>query len=524
MLKAYRFLSIILLISLALRLPGVFWGEIDLPRGVVLEPDEFQHVGLAADYVHQWGGKNGQALPYRFWNTRAYGFQVAILLYVGGKLGFDLSYHTKQAMIGRFLSTVYDLLLVLLLYYFALFLFDNQILALMTAALMASFDLSITYSHYALPAAAYVCWSHATLFALVRLYYHEAGLKRTNKSFLLMVFIAFGLAMTLGLKFDFLLLGITGICLLMLVFQSKISLWRAIIMGVGLMLGVLFLFLFIHGFSFSWADIKYSFLVAQEFNQNAIAQDNHWVHNPILYMMAVIGGTSIWVFLTSVLGISLFIKKRKKWTDQWPAFVLCLCFLAMEFGVRWYIDTPFIRRANVFLPLMALMSAWFFWQIKAQWRNWVFSFVLVYTLGLSISSQYNFWEDTRYQALSYLRDHPLDGNIYYSTYAQIPGMPTNVTDSPETADFLIVHETYYGRYWKFFATPFKTPACCEEVYNCASETLCQFYQQLLANQGDFDLIKSFNTLSLFPERIWFKHWFGTYETFLGDIKIYKRRK
>ena len=92
----------------------------------------------------------------------------------------------------------------------------------------------------------------------------------------------------------------------------------------------------------------------------------------------------------------------------------------------------------------------------------------------------------------------------------------------EGADLFIMHETYYGRYWKFFTTPFKIPKCCDEVYHCESEEVCLFYQGVLSGQeANLELIKSFETVEIFPERILFKHLFGTYETFLGDVKIYK---
>lgn len=527
MLRKHLPILLVLALGLVLRIPGIFWGEVDRSSGVVLEPDEFQHVALAADYVKQWGGKSGQDIPYRFWNTRAYGFQLGGLLYIAEKIGYPLSYHTKQAMVGRFLSTFYGILLVLLLYHFCLFLFQDRTLALMAATFMAIFDLPITYAHYALPAAAYLFWAHAAVFSMIRYYYHFNGNRPFKRLWQLELFLALAIAMSFGLKFDFLVIGMLGICLLTLVIQSQISLIEGLIRGGLILLSSVFLFGAIHAFSFGWADIRYAFGLLQSFNQNAIPVDQHWLHNPVLYLLGIMAGTSIWVLLASAWGTFQLVFSPARKSDARPGLLLLLAFILLEFGVRWYIDTPFIRRVNVFLPFCAIISAMVLheWsQRSVWWAKMVFPIVALYTLGLSIYGQNNFWQDTRYKAMSILQDQPLSGNVYYSTYAKIPGMPETTTDDPATAQHLIVHETYYARYWKFFTTPFKRPQCCDEVYNCGGESLCSFYQDLLSGQSEFELIHHIKTYHPFPERRLFKYWLGTYETFLGDLRIYTRRE
>ncbi|MEM6698163.1 MAG: hypothetical protein AAF599_07190, partial [Bacteroidota bacterium] len=91
------------------------------------------------------------------------------------------------------------------------------------------------------------------------------------------------------------------------------------------------------------------------------------------------------------------------------------------------------------------------------------------------------------------------------------------------ADILVLHEAAYGRYWKMFTTPFRMPNCCDEVYHC-NENACKEMQAILLAQTEFELLKTFETLETFPERILFKRYFGTYETFLGDVRIYEKRE
>lgn len=519
-------LVVALLIGAALRLPGVFWGEIDRSSAVVLEPDEFQHIALAADYVHQWGGEAGQALPYRFWNTRAYGFQLGVLIYLLEKLSLEVNYLTKHALIGRFLSVFYGLLLVLCTFYLGKLLFDDAWIGALAAAFLAVFDLHITYSHYALPASAYQFWVHLSLLLLIRYYYHLSHRKSLRHPIRWEIALSFSLAMTFGLKFDFLPMLLLGFTLLLCWRKAYLPLsllgWTCLRIGLVSVL----CFPLIHGFSYSWEDIIYSFQVAQEFNQNAIAQDAHWLHNPILYLLAVMAGTSVWMAALGIASSYLLLRQGKSLLTKHPGWLLFLLFIAMEFGIRWALDTPFIRRANIFLPFLALTAAWLalrLWQQRPKLMPWALGFLWLYTLGVAWFGQQNFWKDTRYQALALVQGIPSEASIHYSTYAKLPAMPEGQANSPEEADYLVVHETYYGRYWKYFTTPFKVPSCCEEVYNCASEQVCHFYQNLLSDKAPFELVQTYATSHPFPERALFKSLFGTYETFLGDLKVYKRK-
>ena len=106
-------------------------------------------------------------------------------------------------------------------------------------------------------------------------------------------------------------------------------------------------------------------------------------------------------------------------------------------------------------------------------------------------------------------------------YAFERQMPKQNAKTTAEADILVLHEAAYGRYWKMFTTPFKMPACCEEVYHC-NEKACKETQSILLDKTGFRLLKTFETLEIFPGRILFKHYFGTYETFLGDVRIYKK--
>lgn len=527
-------LPIIIVVGLALRILGIFWGEIDKPKHDIWEPDEFQHSEIAAHQIHlldttQYAKRNFSII----WNTRAYGNQLGAIMYVGNQLGLVEFKNHKIIQVGRFLSTFYAALLILLVFYFARVLFNDDRIALLSAFLIAIFDLNITYSHYALPASSYIFWVHLALLATVLLMKRSMLKKPFNlKTYLGLLLLPLPFAMSLATKLDFIPLIVFFSTVLFLLVSKKMKIIHAVYLGLWLLLGGAFYFIAAHGFRVNLDKAWQSFNTIKDLNDNIIPQDNHWLHNPILYFMGVVGGTSLAIVAIAISSTFKVLKRPIKLLDNHATLgiVIFLLFLFLEFLVRWRLDTPFIRRANVFLPYVALLSAYgliifldsHFYNIRL--RKIVIGAILAYTLGLTIVSQSNFWNDTRYQCRTYLLENIQDGEkIKYSMYAKAKNMPKESAKSFEEADILVLHETYYARYWKMFTTPFKVPDCCEEVYHCRDKGVCEKMQNILKGTTEFELVKYIPTIEIFPERVLFKHWFGSYETFLGDIRVYRKK-
>ncbi|MCB0376261.1 MAG: hypothetical protein KDD04_10110, partial [Sinomicrobium sp.] len=195
--------------------------------------------------------------------------------------------------------------------------------------------------------------------------------------------------------------------------------------------------------------------------------------------------------------------------------------MAIEFAVLWSSDAPFVRRANIFMPAVALLAAFGWAQIRASRRRGWGIVMVLYTLGLCIVSQSNAWWDTRYEAREYLNEEQRDRRIKYGSYAYAVGMPPGITLSEEE-ELLVLHEAAYSRYWRSFTTPFRIPQCCGEVYHCGEQD-CQKIQDIVAGKHpNYRLLKRFRTREYFPERILFKRYLGNYETFLGDVLILEK--
>lgn len=532
-------ITLILLLGAAIRIPGIFWGEIDrTDTAIVLEPDEFQHADIAGYYLRKWDPDMGYDPGYRIWNAQAFGYQMAWIAYVGEKMDWVKSKNTKLVLIGRFLSVLYGLALVFLVYHFALLLFNREKIALLAALLMAVFDLDITYSHYALPEESYIFWTHAAIFFIGMLYIRLARTEGTIswrellRAWPLWLATNFCLALSLGTKLDFIPFLISGLAFAYLTYRRQLQLLKLPLLAILMLLTTSFFFFVAHGFHLSFADLKYSYDIASGLNKDVVAKGNHLLYNPIVYTLGFIGGAGLPAFLLAIAGSIKALRKRGAFLfsgrHQQTALAFWLIFLALEFLTRWLIDTSFIRRANFVLPYIAVFAALAWYHLIAEQpgrrKNLWLGMLVAYTLGIAIVSQYNFWQDTRYRAISYLQEGGYGNDIQYSGYAWVPGMPGAANRQPENPKLLVIHEAFYGRVWKSFTTPFKVPECCDEVYHCPPEETCRYYQSLLRNESDFELVKIFPTIEVFPERLLFKHLLGSYETFLGDLRIYRKRE
>ncbi len=516
------FLGLAVLLFFMLRVPGWFTQD-EKRKFALFEPDEIQYVEMA---VYQVQSMDSTLLPEEeveqfIFNVRGFGYQIGVIGYVLNKV-FSLPLNTANfILIGRILSTIYSIFLLLLVYQLCRLMIKDELAAVFSTLVLALADLNITYSHYALPAISYVFWSFLSVYFILK--WFEKGKVLKEKPWWCLVFAGLSAGCCFGTKFDFIPLFF-GCVVIVGGFLKGNN--RPFSKGLHSSFGVVFFMLaailgfeLITFFNFPIIEVIESYKTLYAENKNVIAQDSHLVHNPIVYVLAVIGGVSFPVFVLAVRGKWKMVSKTN------PVWLLVLLFLGMEFGVRWLIDTPFVRRINIFIPFVAIMAAS---SMSELWRKsgggrWLVAGVFLYQLIFSLVSQSNFWMDTRYKARAYLQKLPENTSIYYGPYAQSMGMPKGVR-KVEEAQLLLIHESFYRRYWKSMTTPFKIPECCEEVYHCRSKEDCLFYQRLLAGEHpDFKLIERFSPMEWAPERLFYQQLLGYYETFLGEVLIFSKK-
>lgn len=514
--KSTILLTAILFLALGIRIPGFFTQDYKT-KFQIFEPDEFQHVEIAVS-LHQGLDSSlhaGWDLTGAIYNVQGMGIQVGWITYFVHRAFGVAPSADAITMAGRMLACLFSLLCIGVVYQLALLVKWNQHIALSCALFLCLFDLNVTYSHYFLPESAHVFCAYAAVYYLLKVESRPAKIV----DYLL---LALCLAGCLIYKFDFLPFLVF---LLSWVLHKKFlraSGWVTLMAVAAL---TILSFFILTTFQFSWVEIKHSFVTLAEKNRNVVARDQHWLHNPLLYLLAVVAGIGVPASVLATLYVGRTITRNFKKPDI--KLIILLAFVLLEFTVLWAMDTPFVRRANVFLPICAMAAAAGLYRFIGAPAGAKMVAIFAYTLLLTLISQSNFWNDTRYQARDFIQQQQMvDKAIHYGPYALAKGMPRREKTVPiAEAEILILQESFYGRYWKYFTTPFKRPVCCEEVYHCLSEEICLEYQGLLSGQDPrFEQIKLFPTREYLPERLLFKRLFGTYESFLGDTRIFQRKQ
>ncbi len=200
----------------------------------------------------------------------------------------------------------------------------------------------------------------------------------------------------------------------------------------------------------------------------------------------------------------------------WVA-AMTLTFLFVQFG-----PPVAVRKANIFLPFLAMIGSYGLISHVSK-KVFVLS-VLFYTFSLTLISQLYFVKDPRYAVSRFIQEK-IEGRglkVDYTEYARTKDMPSPDKGYSGNPDIIVMHETYYGRYWKSVSTPFKIPVCCREVWHCSVYEQCLSTQAIFGGLSPYFLLTKFEVNHPFPERIFFKKAFGNYETFLGDMLIYRK--
>ncbi|MEL6276704.1 MAG: hypothetical protein AAFU03_16520, partial [Bacteroidota bacterium] len=384
--------------------------------------------------------------------------------------------------------------------------------------LLATCDLNCTYAHYGIPASGYIL---AVFLAIL------GGIQLERGKWWGLINLAVGAAMSFAFKFDFIPFIIGGIFLLFLVLRKGTPTgarlhvkqpWWVIPVGIGL---VAFAFGLLTGFSWPIDGIKASWRILRDVNENHIGQDNHWVDNPVVYFAATLAGIGFPVFFLALIGLR---KLKRSHFSLHPGLWLFLGIIFCELLVRWSIDTPFVRRVMVFMPAICLGAA-YAWE-KLILPKEVTLGIMFYTLFFTLVGQSNHWFDSRAAAREWINSQFTAGEkVVTGPYVYIKGLKEFPSFKPDGDwEYAVIHETYYQRYGLSLTTPFGYPTCCEEVYHCQSQRECEKMQAMIkGTDPETELIAHFSTRNWFPERWLYHQFFGTYETFVGDVLVFRRK-
>ena len=522
-------LLLALTLGAALRVPG--WKtEEEMGRWRLFEVDEEQHIAIA---IHRFNDlvAGGDTIRNRFhersYNVEGYGRLVGNLLYVGyGQLerhpDKEKEDFTAVLMIGRKLSTLFALFLIVVVFALGRSSGLSPPAAGVAALLMAACDVNATYSHYMLPASSYVFFSYLALLGGVRLAYRPSPGS--------LVLLALGAAGAATFKFDVFPLVYGGALLLFLACRRLVSgsrgpglPWTYVVGGTALL--AFFSWVLLSGWS--WEDIQHSFTELRKQNKDVIRVENHFRDNLLAYPLGVLAGIGLPAFGLALWGAGKLLRQhlsqlRSTLTPQRTAVLYVFLFLLTEAALRWYMDTTFIRRVNIFMPAIAILAAYTLQRYRV--KPWLTALVVAWSFGLGVVGQSHHWYDTRVAMRDWLNEElPKPNRVGISASINIDGLKNWKYYLHKDWDYFVTSEAFYRRYTKSLTTPFGRPPCDGGIYHGGPADQCEDFQAMLYGEHPgVELHKAFRTWDVFPERLLYHHWFGYYETFLGDVLIFRR--
>lgn len=549
--SGYLLLFGALILGASLRVPGWFTAE-EKARWRLFEVDEEQHVAIV---MHRFNELSGgvDTIQHRFreasYNVRGYGYVTAAVARAKYFFSKDSPNFGEVLLLGRQLSTIYALCLIIIVFFLGRVGGLSPPAAGVAALLMAACDVNATYSHYMLPASGYVMFSYLALLGGVRIIRGPSAIG--------LCFLALGAAGAAAFKFDVFPTIWGGVLLILLVGRGMVSgtvvggwgfgftdggkigldatdsggLRSGPLAGLhwwfipGALFGLAFFFLLLT-YGWSWEEIKSSFTTLRKANKDVIFTEDHFRDNLITYPMGVLAGIGLPAFALAVwASVKLAVGRWRSgnlFTFKSLALGYGAAFLLTEFALRWYMDTTFIRRVNIFMPTVALLAAYALQRVKA--KPWLSILVVAWSMGLGVVGQSHHWFDTRIEMRDWANVYlPKPVKVGISASINIDGMRNWRYYLGKDWDYFITSEAFYRRYTKSMTTPFGIPECSKGIYHGGPADQCQDFQAMLFGTHEgVVLVKEFKTWDVFPERLLYHHFFGYYETFLGDVKVFRR--
>jgi|AntRauTorckE5430_2_1112549.scaffolds.fasta_scaffold00164_11 hypothetical protein len=541
-----------LILGASLRVPGWFTAE-EKARWRLFEVDEEQHVAIVMERYNELS--NGvDTIEHKFrdlaYNVRGYGYTTAAaarIVYAGRA---EPPTFEEVLLLGRRLSTIYALVLIVVVFCLGRVGGLSPPAAGLAALLMAACDVNATYSHYMLPASGYIMFSYLALLGGVKLI--------RGPSISGLCFLALGAAGAGAFKFDVFPTVWGGALLILLIVWRSFGGSDAIdrkelrsstahsystsrykkassgaLMGlewwvIPVALAGLAVCFIALTYGWSWEEIDYSFKTLRKANKDVIYAENHFWDNLITYPLGVLAGIGLPAFALAVWATVKLTAGRWRSQRLFTFKTLGLCygaaFLLTEFALRWYMDSTFIRRVNIFMPAVALLAVYALQRIKA--KPWLSFIVVAWSIGLGVVGQSHHWYDTRIEMRDWANIYlPKPAKVAISASINIDGMRNWRYYLNEDWDYFITSEAFYRRYTKSMTTPFGVPLCNGGIYHGGPADQCEDFQaMLLGTHEGVVLVKEFKTWDVFPERLLYHHFFGYYETFLGDVKVFRRIK
>jgi hypothetical protein len=280
-------------------------------------------------------------------------------------------------------------------------------------------------------------------------------------------------------------------------------------------------------------DTVYNFTVGEvegRFGQGYGAIGWHkWIRNPVDLAAVLLVGLGIPACLFLPRGFKAIAGHDN------PRAWLCLASVAV-FAVFMGLVSP-ITYYRHFLPLMpaaALIAALGFCSTQWAQRRWFLVLFFLWPALLALDFELDYHQDPRIEFRRWYRDHT-DDRVFVSYYVAPPvrGNRMRILFRPEYAfdgaavlkqgEYLVLSENWYDT---SFANELNGPLVNDlsKLVKTTPEYASLYRDILAARHPNLQPVRSIDIRNLMPELVIHKALYGTFQMFVGDLKIYRIRQ
>ncbi|TDG11625.1 hypothetical protein E2F43_18100 [Seongchinamella unica] len=186
------------------------------------------------------------------------------------------------------------------------------------------------------------------------------------------------------------------------------------------------------------------------------------------------------------------------------------------------------------IPATALLAAQGYWSLKWAHNKLLLAAFFLWPALLLIDFELDFHQDTRRQAVHWYQQHA-GAKVFHTFYASPPPFhrPSPVLFKEEYAmgdasvlrqgDYLVLSENWYETAQAQELNGFRVTNL-ERLVKTTPERAALYRQILAGRHPDLTLVQDYTVSNFMPELVLHKVYYGTFQKFVGDLKIYRISK
>ena len=254
-----------------------------------------------------------------------------------------------------------------------------------------------------------------------------------------------------------------------------------------------------------------------------------WIRNSTDLFIVHIVGLGLPACLFVWHGISRAAAAREMrglWLAHAPAAGYALYMLVLG-PVTYY------RHYLPLFPTVTLLAAYGFWESRWATKKLFLAVFLLYPLLLTIDSEYNYRCDPRRELRPWSQAHP-GARILFSYYVVPPATATARLFDMDAylhdgarylaqTDYLILSENWYDT---AFPNELNGPIAWDPAWLIKTKPeYALAYRKILSNQDpNLELETELNLKPFTPEFLIHRFFYGSFQLFIGDLKIFRVKK